>query len=137
MSQIEKLILSRDFDDESPHFYRNPWALRCELGLGQGDAWTKSARERARAIYRLLFPRPADAALFDDWLIDYTFDELSGDVLNDAVYYRNLAVEEKFEVDVQEVVGAGDAYGTNARNTIMAGDDAYQLVAAHARLAFD
>ena len=74
MSQIEKLILSRDFDDESPHFYRNPWALRCELGLGQGEAWTKSARERARAIYRLLFPKPADAALFDDWLIDYTFD---------------------------------------------------------------
>ncbi|MBR3502779.1 MAG: pyroglutamyl-peptidase I [Clostridia bacterium] len=74
MSRIEKLILSRDFDDESPHFYRNPWALRCELGLGEGDAWTKSARARAREIYHLLFPRPADAVLFDDVMIDYTFD---------------------------------------------------------------
>lgn len=82
----------------------------------------------------VIYKREGDGA---GRLIDYTFDELSGDVLNDAVYYRNLAVEEKFEVDVQEVVGAGDAYGTNARNTIMAGDDAYQLVAAHARLAFD
>ena len=74
MSQIEKLILSRDFDDESPHFYRNAWALRCELGQGEGEAWTKSARERARAIYHTLFPRPADALIFDDLLIDYTFN---------------------------------------------------------------
>ncbi|MCR5264516.1 MAG: hypothetical protein K6D94_11610 [Clostridiales bacterium] len=82
----------------------------------------------------VIYKREGDGA---GRLIDYTFDELTGDVLNDAVYYRNLAVEEKFAVDVQEVLGAGDAYGTNAKNTIMAGDDAYQLVSAHARLAFN
>ena len=74
MSRIEKLILSRDFDDESPHFYRSPWALRCELGLGEGEAWRNSARARAREIYHLLFPRPADAVIFDDVLTDYTFN---------------------------------------------------------------
>ena len=77
MSLIEELIRSRAFDDESPHFYRNAWALRCELGLGEGEAWTRSARERARAIHDLLFERSADAVIFDDRLIDYT--ENSGD----------------------------------------------------------
>ena len=82
----------------------------------------------------VIYKREGDGA---GRLINYTFDELTGDVLDDAVYYRNLAVEEKFGVDVQEVLGAGDAYGTNAKNTIMAGDDSYQLVSAHARLAIN
>lgn len=82
----------------------------------------------------VIYKREGDGA---ERLINYAFDELSGDVENDAVYYRNMAVEEKFGIDVQEVLGAGDMHGLNARNTIMAGDDAYQIISAHARLAFN
>lgn len=72
MSEIERLILSKDFPYLQPYFYNHPWALRCELGMGKNrSAWTRKARERAEAIYRILFPVPADAVIFnyrvEDW----------------------------------------------------------------------
>ncbi|MCR5262829.1 MAG: ABC transporter substrate-binding protein [Clostridiales bacterium] len=67
---------------------------------------------------------------------DYVFDELTGDVEDDAIYYRNLAVEEKFAVDIKEKLGVGDTFGNQAKNSIMSGEDAYQMVSAHARTSF-
>ncbi len=72
MSEIERLILSRDFPYLQPYFYNHPWALRCELGTGDcPSVRMRNARERAREIYAILFPEPADAVIFnyrmEDW----------------------------------------------------------------------
>ena len=77
MSQIEALLLSRDFPYLQPYFYNHPWALRCALGRGRTAAeYAQSARERAEEIYRILFPQGADAVIFNYWIYDRSY---SGD----------------------------------------------------------
>lgn len=73
MSEIERLILSKDFPYLQPYFYSHPWALRCELGQGKSrSAFRRKARERAEAIYHILFPAPADAVIFNYRLEDWS-----------------------------------------------------------------
>ena len=72
MSKVEEQILSREFDYLHPYFYNNPYALRCELGIGDtAEKYMVQARQRANAIYDLLFPRGADAILFNYWINDW------------------------------------------------------------------
>ncbi len=74
MSQIESLLLSRDFPYLQPYFYKHPWALRCELGRGRTTAeFEQSARTRAEEIYRILFPQGADAVIFNYWIYDRSY----------------------------------------------------------------
>ena len=71
-SLVEERICSRDFSYLKPYFYNHPYALRCELGIGDTDnEYMDNARERAEAIYNILFPHGADAIIFDCWLYDY------------------------------------------------------------------
>ena len=71
-SKVEEQILSREFDYLQPYFYQNPYALRCELGIGSTtEEYMRQARQRANAIYDLLFPRGADAILFNYWINDW------------------------------------------------------------------
>ncbi len=73
MNKIEQLILSRDFPYLQPYFYNHPWALRCELGAGNGkSAFRRRAWARVREIHRILFPVPADAVIFNYWMTDYS-----------------------------------------------------------------
>lgn len=72
-STIEKLILDQSFDYLQPYFYSNPYALRCELGIGNTtEEYMKNARERAASIYHILFPQKADAILFNYWMYDWS-----------------------------------------------------------------
>ncbi len=74
MSEIERLILSKDFPYLQPYFYNHPYALRCELGRGRTpEEYAETARARAEAIYRILFPTPADALIFSYWIYDRSF----------------------------------------------------------------
>ena len=71
MSEIEKLLLSRDFPYLQPWFYNHPWALRCELGGGKSrSTFRRKAWARLREIYGILFPEPADAVIFNYWMYD-------------------------------------------------------------------
>ena len=71
-SIVEGKICSRDFAYLQPYFYRNPYALRCELGMGAtDDAYMENAKRRAMEIYRILFPNGADAIIFNHWIYDY------------------------------------------------------------------
>ena len=71
-SKVEEQILRREFDYLQPYFYQNPYALRCELGIGSTtEEYMRQARQRANAIYDLLFPRGADAILFNYWINDW------------------------------------------------------------------
>lgn len=70
-SIVEEQICSKDFPYLQPYFYSNPYALRCELGIGDDDAeYMNSARTRAFAIYNMLFPNGADAIIFNYWIYD-------------------------------------------------------------------
>lgn len=72
-SVIEELILDRSFDYLQPYFYSNPYALRCELGIGDTtEEYMKNSRERAASIYHILFPQKADAILFNYWMFDWS-----------------------------------------------------------------
>lgn len=72
-SHIEKLICCRDFSYLQPYFYNYPYALRCQLGMGESDAeYMANAESRALEIYKILFPRGADAVFFNYWIYDYS-----------------------------------------------------------------
>ena len=70
-SKIERLIRDREFSYLNPYFYNNPYALRCELGIGDKD-YMANAKRRAEEIYDILFPSSADAIIFNYWIFDYS-----------------------------------------------------------------
>lgn len=69
----------------------------------------------------------------------YEFDaEQTGDIVDDAVYNRNRTVEERFNVDIiTHAYGEGNAANVLevSDKSILAGDDAYQLISAYTYLA--
>ena len=56
--------------------------------------------------------------------------------MDDAIYERNTKIAERFNINYEINLGA-DVMGTDATNTIMAGDDAYDILVCHARQTFD
>lgn len=73
ISKIETMILDSTFDYLQPYFYNNPYALRCELGIGDtNEEYMRQARKRASEIYRILFPNKADAIVFNQWIYDWS-----------------------------------------------------------------
>jgi len=64
------------------------------------------------------------------------FDEPQDDVINDAIYLRNKAVEERFGVTISCYESEESNTDTSALNGILAGDDAYDLILTHSRSAF-
>lgn len=100
MSKIEELILSRDFPYLQPYFYSHPHALRCELGRGRTpEEFAETARERAEAIYRVLFPAPADALIFSYWIYDRSF---SGDPGRDHPAFSDEARRWYLETQIKQ-----------------------------------
>ncbi len=71
-SKVEERILSREFDYLHPYFYNYPYALRCELGIGDTtEEYLHQARQRANVIYDILFSHGADAIIFNYWINDW------------------------------------------------------------------
>lgn len=84
------MILSRDFSYEPPYFYNNDFALRCELGIGETDEkYLATAKERAAAIFNILFGNGVDMFFFDDYIQDWDFD------MGDTVYINQVISYEK------------------------------------------
>ncbi len=66
-------------------------------------------------------------------MYEYVVDELTGEIVNDAVYSRNQAVEELLGLNLSFIVepghwGAKDTFNGLIKNSVMAGDSAYDLV---------
>lgn len=76
-----------------------------------------------------MFIRPGYGA--DLWV-----EAETGDQLNDAVFARNRAVEERFGIIVTSTMSI-DTNGTDCLPTILAGDDAWDLLAPHGRQTFN
>ncbi len=62
-------------------------------------------------------------------------EEETGETVEDAVYRRNEAVKAFFNIDITGVEGANDN-GNDALNSILAGDDQYDVIFCHGRTAF-
>ena len=62
-------------------------------------------------------------------------EEETGEILTDSVYRRNRLVEELLNIDFEVLLSSSD-YETDALNTILAGDDSYDVVFPAARAAF-
>ena len=62
----------------------------------------------------------------------YYVEELTGDVIDDAVYNRNTSVEERLNIKVVEGrVGDYGSNGTWMQKAVLAGEDAYDLACSH------
>ena len=64
------------------------------------------------------------------------FDEGQEDIVDDAIFRRNKAVEEKYGITITASESSSSNYDTDALNSILAGDDAYDVIFAHSRAAF-
>lgn len=70
-SEIERLITDAAFSYKQPWFYNHPFALRCELGIGDSKrVYLKNAKKRAFEIFDILFQNPPDAIFFDHYVED-------------------------------------------------------------------
>ena len=72
-SQIEKSITDVSFLYKEPWFYNHPFALRCELGIGDTKReYLKNAKKRAYEIFDILFATSPDAIFFDYYIQDFS-----------------------------------------------------------------
>jgi hypothetical protein len=69
----------------------------------------------------------------DGEMADYVAEELNGDVINDAVYYRNSLIAERFNVNIT-IAYHSSSYGevgNTFKNAVLAADDAFELISHH------
>lgn len=67
-------------------------------------------------------------------LYEIDAEELTGDMLNDALYDRNLRIEERFNVEIVPIItmeGDGHTHVNNVKNSVIAADDAFELAATY------
>ncbi len=83
-SKIEEMITDASFSYQPPWFYNQPFALRCELGIGDSTrVYLKNAKKRAYDIFDILFPNAPDAIFFDDCVEDLSLSE-------GEIYVKNM-----------------------------------------------
>ncbi len=61
----------------------------------------------------------------------YLADEPNGEVVHDAIWKRNQAVSERFNIALDANVFDEGSITANVQNSMMAGDEAYQLISGH------
>lgn len=67
---------------------------------------------------------------------DQYLEEDSDDVVETATFRRNKEVEERYGITITASESSSNNYDTDALNSILAGDDAYDLIFTHSRAAF-
>jgi len=64
-------------------------------------------------------------------LVQLDSEKEDGDVINDAIYKRNLTIEEKYNLNINEIrIPAGNII-SSVSNSVQAGSDDYDLVTPH------
>ncbi len=85
-SEIERLITDASFSYKQPWFYNHPFALRCELGIGDSTrVYLKNTKKRALQIFDILFRNQPDAIFFDYYIEDYS--SWDGIIINKTIGY--------------------------------------------------
>lgn len=70
------------------------------------------------------------------WTESQYQEESQEDVVKDAIYRRNKDVEEKYGITISVAESSSSDYEVDALNSVLAGDDAYDIIFAHSRAAF-
>ena len=71
-----------------------------------------------------------------DSLSDQYLENDSDDLVESATFRRNKLIEQMYGITITASESSSNNYDIDALNSILAGDDAYDLVFAHARAAF-
>ena len=58
-------------------------------------------------------------------------EEMTGDTLDDAIYNRNMNVEDRFNAKIGHNVGAEEQLAMDIKNAVLAGNDEYDLYMGH------
>ena len=75
-SKIEEMITDASFLYRQPWFYNYPFALRCELGIGNSrGVYLKNAKKRAYEILDILYQKSPEAKFFDYYIEDLSLGE--------------------------------------------------------------
>ena len=69
----------------------------------------------------------------DRWVNDQIAEELTGEVVNDAVFKRNSEIMDRYNVAITHTRSSHANSDTDAKANITAGDDAYDLITNHPR----
>lgn len=70
--------------------------------------------------------------LYQERYADFqSVEELTGDVLNDAIYTRNMTVEDRFNATIVHNIGAEEQLAMDIKNSVLAGNDEYDLYMGH------
>ncbi len=65
-----------------------------------------------------------------------SYEDLTGDVVDDVVYYRNLDISDRFNTEIVEMAdGDHRAIGTLIEKAVLTSDDSYDIYAGHAIVA--
>ncbi len=67
-------------------------------------------------------------------LYEIDAEELTGDLLNDALYDRNLRIEERFDTEIVPIIteaGDGQTHVNSVKQSILAADDTFDLAATY------
>lgn len=64
-------------------------------------------------------------------VMDICAKEQTGELINDAVYTRNLVIEEKYNITIDQIKIDGAQIATTVSNVVMAGDSTYDAVMNH------
>lgn len=62
---------------------------------------------------------------------DFNAEALNGNVLNDAIYNRNMAIQDKYDLKINASYYSNSTISTMVNNSNKAGDNAYHLVEAN------
>ncbi len=98
------------------------------IGYGFYCRWRNRLRKRSDGYNYRMFVRAGHSGT--QW-----FEEPQEDIVDNAIYNRNKLVEEKYGITITVSEASGD-YQTDALNSILAGDDAYDIIFSHSRAAF-
>ncbi len=71
----------------------------------------------------------------DNWIDDMIAEELTGETVNDAVFKRNSETSERYNITIKHSPSSHHNWETDAKPLILAGEDAYDLVVSHPRVA--
>lgn len=69
----------------------------------------------------------------DKWVADQVAEEMTGEVVNDAVYKRNSETMDRYNIVITHTRSSSANGDMDAKATIQAGDDAYDLIINHPR----
>lgn len=70
----------------------------------------------------------------ETYSIDFYAEEITGEIVNDAVYNRNIKVEDELDVDLEYIPSAANEteFNQDVANSVRAADGAYDLVSSYA-----